>query len=689
MDKWTIMDAFKSLDEKLEEKKMLKESISVHEALDLDEAQNEWLHQRGVVAGGDDIDSIGEITGIEDLGNNFDSTVFDFTLDDGKVLTLNGKDIKLNLQEKMPKDLAKAYACFQRRVLSDGSIVGLYDPKSPHAPNDFEGSWRYRNKARKLPRTSSAVRDWENSTYIEISKKEALKLPTSEKHKLRVIVNSDSDYPKLFMWDVNGKLITETQYSGIGGNFKDIIEASDKIYLADEPFIQKRIDNDNRTLTADQEKDTNLSLTADSNDMRAHTLVNKAANALAASGSKKYYRDYPDTGAHDMDRQIGGDYNTYRRVLRDYKELVSKIKHADSLSAEQLAKLNSDLEDSKRNVDFWYDSWLSDKRSLARQRAVNVKPVRMNLDLARLICYKKLLADAKQKGDDIYNNKFSSEYRDMVNRRDDLIVKIAEMQKELKGLQSALPGAKKQYEELVETKLEGILAECEGYATALKDLRTKHGLVKEGLGNDCVFRIYTEKDGAEDFIDDVPVNKDDAVKYAESLYGDYDVVTLCSLCGDDVEIVRSSADLDEDISKPTLGEIVDARLGEDNVQKESLTEDSHLQPIPPGTTIVLLATFKRQSKDLKITDDDIEDLKKQLTQKAPEAALGNHIYKFRFAPPSWNTGKRGATRVIYIEFIKDSCAYLVSIYAKNQKEDLNDAEVKTLKKLSKALENAN
>jgi hypothetical protein len=48
--------------------------------------------------------------------------------------------------------------------------------------------------------------------------------------------------------------------------------------------------------------------------------------------------------------------------------------------------------------------------------------------------------------------------------------------------------------------------------------------------------------------------------------------------------------------------------------------------------------------------------------------------KMRFAPPSWNRGKSGATRVCYVVFARISECYLTMIFPKNEKANLTAAE---------------
>ena len=66
------------------------------------------------------------------------------------------------------------------------------------------------------------------------------------------------------------------------------------------------------------------------------------------------------------------------------------------------------------------------------------------------------------------------------------------------------------------------------------------------------------------------------------------------------------------------------------------------------------------------------------------------LRKVRFAPPSWHTGKSGATRVCYAHFPKYGRVYFVAIFGKSGKANLTAAErqavAKVLKRIGDALD---
>lgn len=56
-------------------------------------------------------------------------------------------------------------------------------------------------------------------------------------------------------------------------------------------------------------------------------------------------------------------------------------------------------------------------------------------------------------------------------------------------------------------------------------------------------------------------------------------------------------------------------------------------------------------------------------------AIGKNCFKIRIAIASKGKGKSGGARVIINILINDSIVYLLSIYDKNEKENLSDKEL--------------
>lgn len=93
--------------------------------------------------------------------------------------------------------------------------------------------------------------------------------------------------------------------------------------------------------------------------------------------------------------------------------------------------------------------------------------------------------------------------------------------------------------------------------------------------------------------------------------------------------------------------------------------------------------FKKEAKKLKLTANDIEELKKAIATESPEASLGSSVYKFRWSPSRWNQGQSSATRVIYYELVSNTTVYLLSIFHKHTKSNLSTKELKAIREVAK------
>ena len=96
-------------------------------------------------------------------------------------------------------------------------------------------------------------------------------------------------------------------------------------------------------------------------------------------------------------------------------------------------------------------------------------------------------------------------------------------------------------------------------------------------------------------------------------------------------------------------------------------------------SVLRLAIFSKRTKKL-FTEVEIEALAGYLSQfpeKGDVIPGTNGLRKLR-----WSVGsrsKRGGSRVIYYYHVPESLILLLSAYAKNQQEDMDAAEKKTLK----------
>lgn len=100
-------------------------------------------------------------------------------------------------------------------------------------------------------------------------------------------------------------------------------------------------------------------------------------------------------------------------------------------------------------------------------------------------------------------------------------------------------------------------------------------------------------------------------------------------------------------------------------------------------TVVELPEFLRRAKAIMADEERIALV--DFVAGNPEAgiALGGGLRKVRFARPG--SGKSGGYRTIYVFGGTDMPIFLVTVFAKNEKDNLSKAEQSELVALSKAL----
>ena len=102
---------------------------------------------------------------------------------------------------------------------------------------------------------------------------------------------------------------------------------------------------------------------------------------------------------------------------------------------------------------------------------------------------------------------------------------------------------------------------------------------------------------------------------------------------------------------------------------------------------VRLPEFEKQCKRIGLTEDDVQKIENALLF---DPAVGDMmkgtggIRKFRIALP--NRGKSGGARVVYVDFTSYEKIYLITVFAKNEMDNLSQTERNELKKLVKILE---
>jgi mRNA-degrading endonuclease RelE of RelBE toxin-antitoxin system len=86
--------------------------------------------------------------------------------------------------------------------------------------------------------------------------------------------------------------------------------------------------------------------------------------------------------------------------------------------------------------------------------------------------------------------------------------------------------------------------------------------------------------------------------------------------------------------------------------------------------------IKGLSKKYKNIKSDLKSLQKELLENPKSGiSLGNNCYKIRVANSSIPTGKRAGFRVIYYYFDPKGVIYLMTIYSKNDMENLSDEKI--------------
>lgn len=103
---------------------------------------------------------------------------------------------------------------------------------------------------------------------------------------------------------------------------------------------------------------------------------------------------------------------------------------------------------------------------------------------------------------------------------------------------------------------------------------------------------------------------------------------------------------------------------------------------------VRLHEFEKRCKQIGLEEDDINEIENEILSNPIIGDLiqgSGGIRKFRIALP--NRGKRGGARVVYIDFATYSVTYLITVFAKNEIENLSQSERNELKNLVGILKN--
>ena len=93
--------------------------------------------------------------------------------------------------------------------------------------------------------------------------------------------------------------------------------------------------------------------------------------------------------------------------------------------------------------------------------------------------------------------------------------------------------------------------------------------------------------------------------------------------------------------------------------------------------IIQLSSFARDARRAGLTEEDIRHVELEIMEDPhawPVMAGTAGLRKMRFAPESRGGGKSGGVRVCYFLVDEADHVYLVTVFAKNQKDNLSPAD---------------
>ena len=106
-------------------------------------------------------------------------------------------------------------------------------------------------------------------------------------------------------------------------------------------------------------------------------------------------------------------------------------------------------------------------------------------------------------------------------------------------------------------------------------------------------------------------------------------------------------------------------------------------------TFIEVPLFTKRWQEIGLNDTDLRMLQIMLLkdpESGPVIRGTGGIRKVRF--PLENRGKSGSIRVCYTDFAEYEVTYLITAFAKKEQENLTDEEKNVLRKLVKALRDA-
>ena len=623
-----------------------QESLNEDLTLDVDELSDKYVGLTCNINSeeSDYNNEIGTIKSLVDYEGDFSNSVWEVILNIGVSLNVLGSDLEINLQEKLPQDLANAYsyapAIFRKSVDKNTN-------RDLHTSREFFP----KNMLRR-----GVTIDFENSNYKEISKEEALKYSKAPlRSKLRVLYSrAYGGAPMLMMWDENNVPITQPQeferYMDYGENpfsFKNIIKHADKIYVTDED--EHKIDRDNSIKPDDEDSkflDYSRDIKSWSSEFSPMEVNARQAVVDRYNQSSKKLVDIDDTGDHRKGYQNRYSYKVLQRRQKDYEKLLKELSGNTLTDADKVY-----LDDLRRYLKNAQIDYLKNLTNIEENTEPNRFQPLMNTTLVDLIILKYALKKEQKNFQKAENNAtadlkyheyitLTDELKRLEDRLKDIQERIAEVKKKL------TPELEQEYRELQEEKLFSIGDKFQEILDKLNKLRKDKGLkveesLKEELECETHLRIYTQNEsGYEDFIDGpTPTSEwsseEEALAAAEELAkdGDYEHVCLvrieyCPEINDEeVTILFDSYDLEESLKEDTnrdtrsIGEIVDDIL---ETKNESLNESKSFN-LKDESDIIDAASYKKIGEEtpeqLVVVDPSIESTDDDFEPHAGDAIL--------------------------------------------------------------------
>lgn len=104
-------------------------------------------------------------------------------------------------------------------------------------------------------------------------------------------------------------------------------------------------------------------------------------------------------------------------------------------------------------------------------------------------------------------------------------------------------------------------------------------------------------------------------------------------------------------------------------------------------TFIQTTEFVKNWERLGLNDDDLRRLELEILKNpkvGPVIQGTGKLRKMRFSFE--NRGKSGSARVCYVDFLIQETVYLITVYPKNEKDNLSKAEKNEIKKMIELLE---